>query len=217
MASSVEPADVVRAVRMTPWLVTFVDPTSAIPMLMALITLVPECAAFLDPAQRGALELKSLSSSGNFNEHLHASRAIVGSVSVVDDVTIWNARVHAALELLARTSGNVLDRPDASHWPEGGEEGKEVVLGEADIRRMLSSAYADQNRGVRGIETLIGNHVIDPLRRHSETNIRLFGLATALISEYNVLLRSRKIDAWAVPYMLVDTPRLVAFGKRRFV
>ena len=82
---------------------------------------------------------------------------------------------------------------------------------------MLSSAYADQNRGVRGIETLIGNHVIDPLRRHSETNIRLFGLATALISEYNVLLKSRKIDAWAVPDMLVDTPRPLAFGKRRFV
>ena len=218
VASSVEPADVVRAVRMTPWLVTFVDPTSAIPMLLALITLVPECAAFLDPAQRGALESKSLFSSENLNEHIHASCAIVGSVSVVDDVRLWNARVHAALaELHALTSGNVLDRPEPIGWPEGGEEDKEVVLGEADIRRMLSSAYADQNRGVRGIETFIGTHVIGPLRRHSETNIRLFGLATALISEYNVLLKSRKIDAWAVPDMLVDTPRLVAFGKRRFV
>lgn len=207
LVASSQPADVVRAVRMTPWLVTFVDPT-AIPMLMALITLVPECAAFLDNAQRAALKSDALFDSRRLSEDLSASLAIVVSVSP-ESQTEENARV---LNALAGLPEGASEAPHSIDWPVPKENENE--MGEADIRRMLSSAY---QRGTHDADHFIRTHVIEPLRRESATNTRLFRVATELITEYNVLLASRKMDTWTVPVMDADTPRHAFGRKRQFV
>ena len=196
LVASSEPADVARAVRMTPWLVTFVAP---MPMLMALITLVPECAAFLDNAQRAELRSYAFPVSGR-EPHLSASSAIVESVNAAKANLL--SALSRAVDFPARAQSTI-------DWPVPKENENE--MGEADIRRMLSSAYTDQIRGVPDINAFIDTRVIEPLR--TATNKELLDVATALITEYNVLLQSRNMDAWVVPETLVAP----LFGKRRFV
>jgi hypothetical protein len=205
-ACKTSPSDVVRAVRMTPWLVTFVDPSEA-PMLMALVTLVPECAGFLDPAQLDALSTANWARLGfDVSLAVKAAGLIVASVQAGSADAI-DASVYAALSDLP---GLIKNRREAKSAvaEEDAEEGKEV--GEADVRRMLSAAYTDQIRGVARTETYIRTHVIDRMRPD------MLELVTALINEYNGLLVSRKMDVWAVPVLFVDTPRLVSlFGRKR--
>ncbi len=166
-------------------------------MLMALVTLVPECAGFLDPAQLDALS----TSKFEFALAVKAAGLIVASVPGSADVI--GARVYAALSVLRDLKTNKREAKSAVA-EEDAEEGKEV--GEADMRRMLSAAYTDQIRGVPRTETYIHTHVIERMRPG------MLELVTALIKEYNGLLASRKIDVWAVPFLPVDTPR---FGRKR--
>jgi hypothetical protein len=205
-ACKTNPSDVVRAVRMTPWLVTFVDPSEA-PMLMALVTLVPECAGFLDPAQLDALS----TSRSEFSPAVEDACLIVASVQAGSaDI---NARVYAALSVLRGLITNKREAKSAVA-EEDAEEGKEV--GEADMRRMLSAAYTDEIRGVQGTETYISTHVLGQLSPTTEKGSRLIGVATALITEYNALLVGRKLPGWGVPVRYAMTPRLESlFGRKR--
>ena len=199
-----DPCDVVRAVRMTPWLVTFVDPSEA-PMLMALITLVRECAAFLDKAQLDALGARG----DQLRFDVAASCPIVHSVQA-GSAELISSHVYAALSGLRDIIASKQE-PKSAMPEEEAQEGKEV--GEADIRRMLSAAYTDEIRGVRGVETYISTRVIDPLPSDS----RRFDVARNLITEYSSLLESRKIHGWGLLVRLSDTPRSVEplFGRKR--
>jgi hypothetical protein len=197
------PIEVARAVRLTPYLVTFVDPKK-VPFLMALVTVVPECAAFLDQAQRTAVK-----GHADYASSLDEAVKVVGFMLGAKAAEWPNPH-----ELRDQINAIVLDlqlsqkEASVTHSATGRPTAGPGELGNVDVRRMLSVAYMEHIRGTQAIAERAVVDLVSLLR--DDTKL----LAGSLIDEYNTLIQSRDSGSagWTLPMTIADTPR---FGRRR--
>jgi hypothetical protein len=198
------PIEVARAVRLTPYLVTFVDPKK-VPFLMALVTVVPECAAFLDQAQRTAVK-GDADYAGSLDEAVKVVGFMLGAKAAE-----WPNPHELRAQINAIVLGLQLSQKEArvTHSATGRPTAGPGELGNVDVRRMLSVAYMEH---IRGTQAIAERAVVDLLRLlGDETKL----LAGSLINEYNTLIQSRDSGSagWTLPMTnAADTPR---FGRRR--
>jgi hypothetical protein len=197
---------VARAVRMTPHLVMFVDPerTSRTPLLMALATLIPKCAALLGPAQRAAV---NDSRETLLDEAVEVAAAITGAHEPG-----MKGRIDAATRDLPPPAK--IEQQQNARLSNRLRQLGAGAIGNADIRRVVSAAYLEHIRG-GDAEYLIGS-LAEALS--DAPGQEKLDYAITLIQEYNELLKKRgesQERVPTVPFRAQNTPRAAMFGRKR--